>query len=76
MGLHIQQNDRKSEFQNKLELDLKEKLKKRSIDADNSLDEIEDSNYLKNTKTTTSLAWAWLIVLALTIFVIFRLIIG
>ena len=67
MALFVQQNDNRSKLQEQVAAELQDKLKKRA-EIDNSLpDGIKDSAYLKDTKTTTSLAWVWI---AIVVFVI------
>ena len=66
MALFIRQNEERSQLQERLAAELQEKARKRA-EADNQLDDIEDSNYLKGTKRTTSLAWVWLVVVGLAI---------
>jgi len=76
MALFIQQNDNRSKLQEKLAEELREKAKQRA-DFDVKLpDGVEDSNYLKGTKPTTSLAWVWILIVifvfaAMTYFMFF-----
>lgn len=76
MGLFIQQDGKKSELQNRLETELREKAKEKAKIANERPDGVEDSAYVNDMKTTTSLAWAWVLIVVLTIFVIIRLIIS
>lgn len=63
MALFVKQNDTRSELQERLAAELREKAKKRAeMDALVAPDGVNDSNYLKNTKQTTSLAWLWVVV--------------
>lgn len=66
MALFIRQNEERSELQQRLAAELQEKARARAK-TDNQLDDIEDSEYLKGTKRTTSLAWVWLGVVGLAI---------
>lgn len=73
MGLFIQQNDSRSELQDRIAAELREKAKQTAQNDHASLDQRETSKYLDGTKRTTSLAWVWLliIVLAISVFVVF-----
>lgn len=66
MGLFVQQNSNRTKLQERLATELSEKAKKKAELADQKApDGVNDSAYIENTKTTTSLAWVWvLIVLA------------
>jgi hypothetical protein len=67
MALFVQQNDNRSKMQERIAAELQEKAKKRA-ELDNKLpDGIEDSNYLKDTKKTTTLAWVWILIAAAAI---------
>ncbi len=60
MALFVNQESNRSKLQERLAAELSEKAKKRAQDeAANLPDGVTDSNYLKNTKQTTSLAWVW-----------------
>lgn len=74
MGLFIRQDDNRTELQQRLAAQLRERAKT-NVAGDSPVkptphDDINDSNYLKDTKTTTSLAWVWAIVVVLVIAVI------
>ncbi len=60
MALFINQDDKRSELQSRLAAELQEKAKQRS-DLMDRPDGIIDSQYIKDTKTTTSLAWVWIL---------------
>jgi len=67
MALFIKQNEQRSELQERLAAELREKAKARAeIDA-TSPDGVSDSQYLKDTKATTSLAWVWVVILIFAI---------
>jgi hypothetical protein len=67
MALFVQQNDNRSKIQERVAAELQDKLKKRA-EIDKKLpDGIEDSNYLKDTKKTTTLAWIWILIVAAAI---------
>ena len=69
MALFIRQNDNRSQLQERLAAELQERAKQKAQKADLP-DGVEDSAYIKDTKSTTSLAWVWiLVVLAIIILV-------
>jgi hypothetical protein len=72
MALFVKQNEERSQLQERLAAELQEKTKKRALNESQGND-INDSEYLKNTKSTTSLAWVWLVVIvvAVTLVVVF-----
>ena len=53
MGLYLKQNDNRSELQEKA----RKKAKEEELP-----DGVTDSAYLRDTKQTTSLAWAWVFI--------------
>jgi hypothetical protein len=68
MALFIRQNEDRSKLQERLAAELQEKSKVRAAKA-NEADDVEDSQYLKDTKKTTNLAWVWLVIIAAFVFV-------
>ena len=60
MALFIRQNEERSKLQERLVADLQEKSKK-NFDKSNGFD-VDDSEYMKDLKQTTSLSWVWLII--------------
>ncbi|UTX51614.1 hypothetical protein KI440_01530 [Candidatus Saccharibacteria bacterium TM7i] len=60
MGLYLKQNETRSELRQRIEKELQEKARKRSEDTVDLPDGVEDSAYVKDTKSTTGLAWVWL----------------
>jgi hypothetical protein len=71
MALFVNQENTRSKLQERLAAELSEKAKKRAQDEAADLpDGVTDSNYLKDTKQTTSLAWVWAIVGVLAIGVV------
>jgi len=66
MALFIRQDDNRSEFQSKLAAELQAKSKERAKSADRP-DGVDDSQYIKGTKTTSSLAWVWVVIIILII---------
>lgn len=61
MALFIRQDDNRSQLQERLAAELQERAK-RTADKSKSPDGVTDSAYMKDTKTTTSLAWVWVLV--------------
>jgi hypothetical protein len=67
MALFIRQNDNRSKLQEQLAAELQAKAKARA-ELDNAPpDGVADSNYLKDTKPTTSLAWVWIVIVVLAV---------
>jgi hypothetical protein len=74
MALFIGQNDDRSELQKKIAADLNGRAVKRAELA-NTPDLVDDSQYIKGTKKTTSLAWVWiLIVIAVVIIAVWLMV--
>lgn len=66
MALFVQQNDEKSELQQRIVSDLQGRAKKQGLSGD-SPDGVEDTEYIKDTETTTNLIWLWLLIIILAI---------
>ena len=63
MALFMNQQNDRTELQKRIAAELAEKAKKKSLDADaDRPDGVSDSAYLEGTKTTTSLAWIWVLI--------------
>lgn len=63
MALFVNQNSNRTKLQEKLAAELQEKAKKRAELENNDLpDGVSDSQYLEDTKQTTSLAWVWALI--------------
>lgn len=76
MALFIRQDDIRTDLQKRISDDLQAKAKKLSKLTDDT-DLVEDSEYIKGTKNTTSLAWVWaLIVLAFIAITVWLIITG
>ncbi len=79
MGRYIEQTESRSELQQRIAADLRAKAAgKAKQEADGAaptteIDGVEDSAYMKGTKTTTTLApvWAVIFVAAIVVFVYF-----
>lgn len=65
MALFMNQDSNRTELQKRLAAELADKAKKKAELADlPPAKDLDDSNYLKGTKQTTSLAWLWILVIA------------
>ncbi len=62
MGLFVQQNSNRTKLQERLAAELSEKAKKKAEMDAKLPDGVDDSAYIENTKKTTSLAWAWILI--------------
>ncbi|MBF1015495.1 MAG: hypothetical protein HXK96_01610 [Candidatus Nanogingivalaceae bacterium] len=69
MALYVRQDDNRTELQEKIAAELREKQIKNSLGEGGSTPknkkespDIEDSTYLEGTKETTGLAFVWLLV--------------
>ena len=58
----MNQQDNRSELQKRIAAELSEKAKKKNDPTSDRPDGVEDSAYIEGTKQTTSLAWAWLLI--------------
>lgn len=59
----MKQNENRSELQKRLDAELRAKAAARSKSEDfDRPDGVDDSAYIKGTKQTSSLAWAWLLI--------------
>ena len=59
MGLFVNQQDQRSELQERIAAELREKAKASSLQEKAAMDGVDDIRYLEGTKQTTTLAWAW-----------------
>jgi len=66
MALFIRQSEDRSKLQERLAAELREKAKARA-EADGQSDGVTDSAYLKDTKTTTSLAGVWIVLILVAV---------
>jgi len=63
MGIIYNQESNRSELQKRLAQELSDKAKKKNLDPASQLpDGVDDSAFVKDTKQTTSLAWAWVLI--------------
>ena len=75
MGLFLNQQDKRSELQERIAADLREKAMRTSKTEDSDWDVAKDAAYLEGTKETTSLGWAWIVITILALGVIIGFII-
>jgi hypothetical protein len=75
MALFIKQNDNRSELQERVAAELQEKAKSRAAQTEQP-DGVTDSNYLKDTKETTSLAWVWVVIIIIAVGVLITFMLG
>ena len=74
MALYVKQSDTRSQLQDKLAKELQDKAREKAKEAERP-DGVDDSAYIQGTKTTSSLAWAWILIFAAIIGIIIWLII-
>ncbi|HMI08942.1 MAG TPA: hypothetical protein VK497_00910 [Candidatus Saccharimonadales bacterium] len=68
MALFVNQNSNRTKLQERLAAELTEKAKQKAkMEAVDRPDGVSDSNYLKDTKTTTSLAWVWIVIVIIVV---------
>lgn len=67
MALFIRQSEDRSELQQRLATELRERAKARAEVDGTPPDGVNDSQYLKGTKTTTNLAWVWILIVVLAV---------
>jgi len=66
MGLYVKQSDTRSQLQEKLAAELQAKARAKAKEAELP-DGVDDSAYIEGTKKTTTLAWAWGVIVLLAI---------
>lgn len=69
MGLFVDQRNQRTELQEKIASEIREKAKKTASSGD-AFDGVEDVGYLDGTKQTTTLAWAWIIIIIMAAVVV------
>jgi hypothetical protein len=72
MALFIRQSEDRSKLQERLAAELQEKAKAKAL-AESKPQDIEDSAYLKDTKKTTGLAWAWVVIALIAVAIVVML---
>ena len=62
MGLFVNQQDQRSELQERIAAELREKAKASSLQEKATMDGVDDIRYLEDTKQTTTVAWTWILI--------------
>lgn len=62
MALFVNQENTRTKLQERIAADLTEKAKKKAGPSNKTVDGVDDSVYLEQTKGTTTLAWAWILI--------------
>ena len=62
MGLFVNQQDQRSELQERIAAELREKAKASSLQEKATMDGVDDIRYLEGTKQTTTLACSWILI--------------
>ncbi len=70
MALFLNQDDNRTELQKRIAAELHEKAKKKAASEGKPVDGVEDSAYLENTKKTSSLALAWIVIIAIAVIIL------
>ncbi|HJM04185.1 MAG TPA: hypothetical protein QF549_00930 [Candidatus Saccharimonadaceae bacterium] len=63
MALYVKQNDSRSELQQRLAAELQEKARQKAAEPERP-DGVDDSQFVKNTKSTGGLAGVWIAIIA------------
>lgn len=63
MALFIRQTEDRSKLQERLSAELQERAKRTQLKTDTS-DKLEDSSFLRGTKTSSRMLWVWLLMFA------------
>lgn len=75
MGLFLNQQDKRSELQERIAADLREKALRNSKDEKPEWDGSKDIRYLEGTKETTSLGWAWILIVLIALGIVITFIV-
>ena len=75
MGLYVRKDDQRSKLQERIAAELQEKAKKNTDIEPTTIDGVDDSGYMDNTKSSSGLLGVWLALLAVGIGVILWLIV-
>lgn len=63
MALFVNQNDKRTELQERVAAELRAKAVQRSKMENKDMDGVSDQRYMEGKKVTTSLAWVWVLIL-------------
>jgi hypothetical protein len=61
MALFIRQDDERSELQKQVAAELQRKARDNSLKHSERPDGVDDSQYIKGTKSTSNSAWIWIV---------------
>lgn len=75
MGLFLNQQDQRSDLQERIAADLREKALRNSKDEGPDWDGSKDIKYLEGTKQTTGLGWAWILIVLIALGVVISFIV-
>ena len=73
MGIIVNQESNRSELQKRIAAEMSEKAKKKLEHNGDLPDGVDDSAYIEGTKTTTSLAWVWAIIVIVAVIAVIGL---
>ena len=62
MALFVNQNDKRTELQERVAAELRAKAVQRSKMENKDMDGVSDQRYMEDKKVTTSLAWVWVLI--------------
>ena len=65
MGILVQDTGKRSELQDRISADLREKVQRSSQEED--IDLVENSNYTKDLKKTGRFGWFWFVLILLAV---------
>jgi hypothetical protein len=75
MALFIKQDERRTELQQRIAAELQEKAKRKAAEGERP-DGVDDSAFIKGSKQTTTLAWAWVLIALFAFGVVIAIIIA
>lgn len=64
MGILVKQNENRSQYQERLAAELRERAKQQAAKSE-PMDQTKHSNYLKNTAQTSDKLWLWAVIAGL-----------
>jgi hypothetical protein len=67
MGIIFNQQDNRSDLQKRIAAELSEKAKKKHALTNDIPDGVADSAFIEGSKSTTSLAWVWVLIVAFVV---------
>ena len=67
MGLHLKQNENRSQLQQRLDVELRAKAAERLNQEHGQPDGVDDSRYIENTTQSTGSKWFWAVVIGIVV---------